>query len=63
MLINLYDGYRKQVVINRQELLLIQEKGEHYLIQASCPHLHWPLMNARVDDNSIHCKKHGRLSA
>ncbi len=56
---NLHDGYRKQFVVNRQELLLIHEAGQSYLIQSSCPHLHWPLITASIHDGSIFCPKHG----
>ncbi len=58
-LINLYDGYRKQCVVNRRELLLIQENNELFLIQSSCPHMHWPLITADIHKKSIRCTKHG----
>lgn len=58
-LINMHDGYRKQFVANRQEMLLIQEAGEHYIIQSSCPHKHWPLQTASINNGLIVCAKHG----
>lgn len=57
-LINLYDGYRQVFVVNRKEVLLIQEQGKRYAIQANCPHKHWPLLYANVQDTTIQCKKH-----
>ena len=57
-LMNLEDGYRKQVVVANKELLLLQEQGRVHLIQASCPHMHWPLSAAIVDDGTILCRKH-----
>lgn len=58
-LINLYDGYRRQFVVDRREYLLIQEEGQLYLLQASCPHLHWPLLSAGIHGRNIYCPKHG----
>ncbi len=57
-LVNLHDGYRKQCVVDRKELLLIQENNEHFLIQASCPHMQWPLITASIHKNSLLCAKH-----
>lgn len=59
LIINLFDGYRKQVVIARQELLLIEVKGNRYILQAACPHLHWPLMSGAIEGDAIYCPKHG----
>lgn len=58
-LINLYDGYRQVFVVNRKEILLIQEQGQRYAIQASCPHKHWPLQVASIHNTTIQCAKHG----
>lgn len=58
-LINLYDGYRQVFVVDRKEVLLIQEEGRCYAIQAACPHLHWPLQNAPISGQEISCSKHG----
>ena len=58
-LINLHDGYRQQFVVERREYLLIQEHGQVYLLQASCPHLHWPLLSASIHAGNIYCSKHG----
>jgi nitrite reductase/ring-hydroxylating ferredoxin subunit len=57
-LINMYDGYRKQFVVNRQELLLVQDVGEHFILQSNCPHKHWPLINATFDQGLVTCQKH-----
>lgn len=58
-LINLYDGYRKAFVIDNKQLLLVEEKGRHYLIQSNCPHMDWPLIDATIKDGTITCAKHG----
>ena len=58
-LINLSDGYRKVHIVNRQEVLLIQEGEERFVFQANCPHKHWPLSVARINNNIIVCDKHG----
>lgn len=57
--LNLFNGYRKQVIVAQQELLLIQEQGKRFLIQASCPHRHWPLLQAPIENQQITCSKHG----
>ena len=46
-------------VVNRKEILLIQEQGQRYAIQASCPHKHWPLQVASIHNTTIQCAKHG----
>lgn len=58
-LINLDDGYRKTFIVNRKELMLLQVNGERFVIQASCPHKHWPLSAAKIEGNTIECSKHG----
>ena len=57
-LMHLHDGYRRSFVINRMELLLIQEQGQRHLVQGTCPHLHWPLEQAIIDGQTITCQKH-----
>jgi 3-phenylpropionate/trans-cinnamate dioxygenase ferredoxin subunit len=58
-LINMYDGYRKQFVINHRKLLLTQHMGQHFIMQAECPHRQWPLYDASIENNAIVCPKHG----
>jgi nitrite reductase/ring-hydroxylating ferredoxin subunit len=58
-LINLHDGYRQVFIVERREVLLIQEEGQRYAIQASCPHRHWPLQSATIQSDVIVCGKHG----
>ncbi|NRB39301.1 MAG: Rieske 2Fe-2S domain-containing protein [Pseudomonadales bacterium] len=55
---NLHEGYRRTLVIDRQQLLLIEQQGRRYVIQGSCPHLHWPLEHAIIQDDVIRCQKH-----
>ena len=57
-LINLHDGYRRLFIVEHQQLLLIQEEGRRYLIQAQCPHMQWPLAQGRITQGEIECAKH-----
>lgn len=58
-LINLFDGYRQVFRINHLSVLLIQENGQRFAIQADCPHRDWPLQNGVVNGREIVCSKHG----
>lgn len=58
-LINLEDGYRREFRIDFHRLLLLQHKGEHYLIEALCPHQEHPLLAATIDAAEISCPLHG----
>jgi nitrite reductase/ring-hydroxylating ferredoxin subunit len=57
--INLHDGYRRVFKIDERQLLLIQEHGERYLIEAFCPHRGHPLADAAIQNNTIRCPLHG----
>jgi len=58
-LINLHDGYRREFKIDHHRLLLLQTGGEHYVVEAYCPHLEHPLMEARIDNGELLCPLHG----
>lgn len=58
-LIDLHDGYRRVFKIDERQLLLIQEHGEHYLIEAFCPHRGHPLTSATIQNNHLRCPLHG----
>ena len=58
-LINLHDGYRREFVIDYQRLLLMQHAGELYLVEARCPHLEHPLVEAWLEDGELLCPLHG----
>ncbi len=58
-LINLHDGYRKSFRIDYHQLLLLQVEGQHFLIEAVCPHQEHPLSEAWVGENCIECPLHG----
>lgn len=58
-LINLFDGYRQVFLIQGVEILLLQENGHRYVIQANCPHSDWPMQSAHVMGDIITCSKHG----
>lgn len=57
-LINLYDGYRKSFKIDEHHLLLIQEEGERFLVDAYCPHREHSLIDATVFGDTITCPHH-----
>jgi nitrite reductase/ring-hydroxylating ferredoxin subunit len=56
--INLHDGYRRAFKIDEHQLLLLQENGEHYLIEALCPHRGHPLETAHVEQHLLRCPLH-----
>lgn len=56
---NLHDGYRQIFIVDKQQILLIQEKGWRYIIQAECPHGKWSLQNSPIMDTTITCTQHG----
>lgn len=58
-LINLEDGYRREFLVEYHRILLLQQGGEHFLLEARCPHLEHPLMEARVEGDEIVCPLHG----
>lgn len=57
-LINLHDNYCRQFKIDNLQLLLIQRAGEHFLIEASCPHRAHPLDVATIENGIIQCALH-----
>lgn len=56
--INLFDGYRKALRINEHHLLLLQHDGELYLLEATCPHRAYPLLEATLEDGKLRCPQH-----
>ena len=56
--INLHDGYRRTFKIDQYQLLLLQEHGEQYLIEALCPHRGHPLESACIQNNLLRCPLH-----
>ena len=62
-LINLHEGYRREFKIDERQLLLIQELGELYLIEAFCPHRGHALADATIHGDAIRCPLHGYLFA
>lgn len=57
-LINLHDGYRREFTIDYQRLLLLQHDGEHYIVEARCPHLEHPLLEAKLEGTTLTCPLH-----
>jgi nitrite reductase/ring-hydroxylating ferredoxin subunit len=58
-LINMHDGYRREFAVDYHRLLLLQHEGEHYLVEARCPHLEHPLIDAKLQDGALTCPSHG----
>lgn len=57
-LMNLEDGYRRGFKIDNLQLLLIQQRGERYLIEAYCPHRGHSLAEAPIEAGQIQCPLH-----
>ncbi|MDP4917580.1 MAG: Rieske (2Fe-2S) protein [Haliea sp.] len=57
-LINLHDGYRREFRIDEWALLLAQEQGEVYLLEARCPHREHALDVASIRGGVIECPLH-----
>lgn len=58
-LINLFDGYREVFRVGTLQVLLVQEQGRRYAVQAACPHRDWPLQHGVIQGGEIVCSKHG----
>lgn len=57
-LINLHDCYARNFKIDSLQLLLLQHRGELYLIEGRCPHRGHPLDAATLDRGLIECALH-----
>ena len=57
-LINLHDAYAREFKIDNHRLLLIQRRGEVYLIESHCPHKAHPLELASIENGVIQCALH-----
>ena len=57
--INLHDGYRRTFRIDEHQLLLLQEEGQQFLIEAQCPHKGHPLDTASYHQFCLRCPLHG----
>lgn len=55
----LYDGYRQSIRLAGQELLLVQDEGQVYLLANVCPHRQASLSNASINDGVLRCARHG----
>ena len=55
----MHDGYRKSFHVGGQDLLLVQNEGEAFLICNRCPHMDAPLTRATLEPGSIRCPAHG----
>ena len=57
-LINLHDAYTCQFKIDSYNLLLLQRRGEIFLIESHCPHRAHPLDLASIENGVIQCALH-----
>lgn len=57
-LINLHDGYRQVFRVEHLQLLLIQEKGQRYLLRNMCPHKAFPLHTGTMSGTRLRCAYH-----
>ncbi len=57
-LINLHDDYMRHFRIDHRDLLLLQRRGEVFLIESRCPHRGHPLDAATIDRGVIECALH-----
>lgn len=57
-LINLHDGYRQLFRVEHLQLLLIQEKGQRYLLRNMCPHKGFPLHTGTMTGTRLRCAYH-----
>lgn len=55
----LVDGYRASFRVAGREILLIQENGRSYLLDARCPHAGRSLVNGSCDGLVLRCPAHG----
>jgi nitrite reductase/ring-hydroxylating ferredoxin subunit len=58
-LINMHDGYRREFTVEYHKLLLLQFEGERFLVEARCPHLDHPLIEAWLENRELMCPLHG----
>ncbi len=57
-LLNLHEGYVRKFKIDALQLLLIQQDGELYVLEAHCPHRGHPLDTAVIEGGVIRCPQH-----
>jgi 3-phenylpropionate/trans-cinnamate dioxygenase ferredoxin component len=50
---------KKVVKVGRENILLINHKGNYYAIYSRCPHLHLSIVNGFIDNKIITCPNHG----
>ena len=57
-LINLHDGYRCRFKIDGLQVLLVQQEGARYVLEAQCPHQGQLLDQANIDAGCLTCPRH-----
>ena len=57
-LMNLAPGYRREFIIAGRQMLLLQEDVRPVLIENSCPHQGFSLVDARVTGEILTCAAH-----
>ena len=58
---SLYDGYRRLFKLDGQEVLLIQHEGVVSLLESTCPHAGYPMLDSKIIDSKLRCQMHGYL--
>ena len=60
-LTELHEGFRREVEIHGEHLLLIHHKGNTYLIESLCPHAAYSMAQGKLMGNNLRCPVHGYL--
>lgn len=55
----LVDGFRANYTVAGREIILIQEDGRRYLLDARCPHAGRSLVHGSCDGKILRCPAHG----
>lgn len=58
-LINLHEGYRQAFKIDGAHIILLHEEGDTFAFSRTCPHQHYQLDYAKVNDGIVVCSAHG----
>ncbi len=57
-LMNLYEGYCREFIVDGRQLLLTQSSSKPFLIENKCPHQGFSLVDAHIEDSMITCAAH-----
>ncbi len=51
-------GNRKVVKVGKRNIIILNESGEFYAVDAVCPHLNLPLKRGKIENGAIICNFH-----